>query len=407
VTLLRSVLPLLLVSLVWAQDESRELFHQIGAISSELEQITGLRLKHAVPYDFMTREKVGEYLNKRLKEAVKPDEIRAEEITLKKFGLVPPDFDLAKNTIDLLTEQAAAFYDYHAKKLYLTAAAAPGAEQPALVHELAHALADQHFDLARFIRQGRQSDDGSLARMAVMEGQASWLMSEYLARKNGQSLRERPALARAMSDSTEDGAGSFPVYEGTPLYLRRSLLFPYTEGLLFQQAVMEKFGAGGFGEVFRHAPASTQQILHPEKYFAAALPAQPSLPAVKLPRGFKELVGGTFGEFDAGVLIEQYAGKQKARDLAPHWRGGQYDLRERRGREARVILLFAIAWDGEEAARDFLAVYRAVLEKKWKRMEIAAEPPAGITGRGDDGWFRLRREGSVVRGVEGLEAEVH
>ena len=55
-----------------------------------------------------------------------------------------------------------------------------------LAHELAHAIADQNYNLGKFIRQGRKSDDGSTARLAVMEGQATWLMSEFLARKMGQ-----------------------------------------------------------------------------------------------------------------------------------------------------------------------------------------------------------------------------
>ena len=51
---------------------------------------------------------------------MKPAELRTEELTLKKFGFVPQDFDLKKTTIDLLTEQTAAFYDFHRKKLYIT-----------------------------------------------------------------------------------------------------------------------------------------------------------------------------------------------------------------------------------------------------------------------------------------------
>ena len=129
-----------------------------------------------------------------MKDNARPEEIRAEELTLKKFGLVPQDFDLAKNTVDLLTEQAAAFYDYNKKKLFITESTPSDTQEPVLAHELSHALADQNFNLARFIRQARKSDDGSTARLAVMEGQATWLMSEYMARKSGQSLKE---LARA------------------------------------------------------------------------------------------------------------------------------------------------------------------------------------------------------------------
>ena len=117
-------------------------------------------LHHPVPCDFITKEKINEFLNKRVKEVAKPEEIRAEELTLKKFGLVPQDFDLAKNTVDLLTEQAAAFYDYDKKKLFITESTPEEPQEPVLAHELSHALADQNFNLAKFIKQGRKSDDG-------------------------------------------------------------------------------------------------------------------------------------------------------------------------------------------------------------------------------------------------------
>src|SRR5271157_2077755 len=164
----------------------------------DLTQISGMRLRHPVPCDYITKEKINAFLKERMKDVASPEEIRAEELTLKKFGFVPPDFDLAKTTVDLLTEQAAAFYDYNKKKLFITESTPSDTQEPVLAHELSHALADQNFNLARFIRQGRKSDDGSTARLAVMEGQATWLMSEYLARKNGQSLKDLPALVSTM-----------------------------------------------------------------------------------------------------------------------------------------------------------------------------------------------------------------
>src|SRR5689334_5858653 len=230
---------------------ARQLCGEANRIAEDLTKISGLPLHHSVPCDFITKEKINDFLNKRVKEVAKPEEIRAEELTLKKFGLVPPDFDLAKNTVDLLTEQAAAFYDYDKKKLFITESTPADTQEPVLAHELSHALADQSFNLAKFIKQGRKSDDGSTARLAVMEGQATWLMSEYLARKNGQSLKNSPALVAMMSSMSESGAGQYPVFESSPLYLRSTLVFPYTKGMLFQNALVERDSQWAFFEVFR------------------------------------------------------------------------------------------------------------------------------------------------------------
>ncbi len=67
----------------------------------------------------MSKRQLRQFLTKRIKKTLKPEEIYADELALKMFGLVPQDFDLRKSTIDLLTEQAAAFYDYDEKKLFL------------------------------------------------------------------------------------------------------------------------------------------------------------------------------------------------------------------------------------------------------------------------------------------------
>src|SRR5580692_10831423 len=169
----------LLVSLPLARAE--DLFGNIGHIKEGLSAITGLKFKRDVPYALIGKDELHRYLEKRLHETMKPEDARAEELTLKMLGLVPSDFDLRKNTLDLLTEQAAAFYDYNAKKLFVLQGSGGGDEERiALVHELAHALADQHFHLAKYIHEGMRSDDSSTARQAVMEGQATWLMAAYV-----------------------------------------------------------------------------------------------------------------------------------------------------------------------------------------------------------------------------------
>jgi hypothetical protein len=375
---------------------------QVPEISRQLARITGLPLRRPVPCKFIDKIQVNAFLKKRLKEESTPEEIRGEELTLKKFGLVPADFDLAASTVDLLTEQAAAFYDYNARKLFLTGSAGGESEDGVLAHELAHALADQNFHLARYIRRGRQSDDGSTARLSVMEGQATWLMNEYAARSHGQTLLGNPALAASLSGAADSTAGQFPVFDNAPLYLRRSLMFPYIEGMAFQSAVLERDRLRGFAEVFTDAPVSSQQILHPEKYFAHVAPTVPALPEPHLPRGYKGLLRGELGELEHAILLEQYAGKPQAQAIAPHWRGCRFELIENK-KLARVVLVYAVEWDDEASAATYFSLYRQVLARKWKRMTVDAETPASITGTGDDGRFELRRDGAIVTSVEGME----
>jgi hypothetical protein len=386
-------------------DRGLAVCREVPDIARELTAISGLELRRPVPCDFMSKEKVNEFLKQKVKHGSTKEEIRADELTLKKFGLVPQDFDLSSSTVDLLTEQAAAFYDYDRKKLFITETASREDEEPVLAHELAHALADQKFDLGKFMRKGRNSDDGSAARLAVMEGQATWLMSEYMARKSGRSLADSPDLVRAMSGVSDSG-GQFPVFESEPLYLRLTLVFPYTKGMLFQNSVFQRDGKDGFAEVFKRSPVSTAQILHPDLYFDDVKPADPDLPEPHLPHGYKGLVGGSLGELDTSVLLEQYLGKERAAEIAPHWRGSAFELRENK-KAKRVVLLYAAEWDSEESAGLYLKAYREVLAKKWKHMTVASESDSAVSGDGDDGGFELRRTGKIVTSIEGREPAIH
>lgn len=393
---------LALVGPAAAQTDPRaeKLCSEANRIVDDLTTISGMTRRREVPCDFITKEKINEFLKKRVKETIKPEEIRAEELTLKKFGLVPRDFDLAKNTVDLLTEQAAAFYDYEKKKLFITETTPTDTQDPVLAHELSHALADQNFNLGKFIKQGRNSDDGATARLAIMEGQATWLMAEYLARKLGKSLKDSPEMVTMMSAMSE-GGGQFPIFDNAPLYLRQTLVFPYTKGMLFQNAIFQRDGIASFAEVFRKPPISTQQILHPDLYFLNTKPADPVLPEPKL-RGYKGLVGGSLGELEHGILIEQSAGKGRAAELAPHWRGANFLLMENKT-AARVVLLYAVEWETEDAARDYFLIYRQAMAKKWLEMKVTSESADAVTGMGDDGRFELHLKGKLVTSVEGLE----
>ena len=383
------------------------LFSEIGTIEEGLSEITGLRFTRQVPYAVINKEQLRRYLEDRIKESVKPADLRAEELTLKLLGLIPPEFDLRQNTVDLLTEQAAAFYDYNKRRLYVLEGSGAGAEERmALVHELAHALADQHFPLRKYIREGLQSDDGSTARLAVMEGQASWLMAAYLSKLSGGPADVPDGVLQLMTNTMAGSAAQYPVFSKAPPYIRESLVFPYSDGMLFQNAVFKKLGREAFSEVFQRAPASTQQIIHPDRYLAHSVPAVPDPPAVPAPREMRKLAEGSLGEFDFRVLLSQYTSKDEGEQASAHLAGGSYTLFEYK-HDKLPVLAFASTWDSEESAAKYLELYHRVLEGKWKKPEIAPQTSTEIVGHGDSGYFRAWREGASVYHLEGLQSPVH
>lgn len=374
---------------------------RIDHIVSELSEITGLAKRREVRHSTISRDELKSFLEKRIREEVKPEEIRIEEQLLRKLGFVPPEFDLRQTTIDLYTEQAAAFYDFESKKLVLLEGNDAAMEEAALAHELAHALADQHFRLSRFLDRAGKNDDGALARMAVMEGQATWLMAELLVRQAGQSLFKAPEMAELMSRMVAASSGQFPVLDNAPLYIRESLLFPYTSGMKLQNAVVQKRGKAGFAEVFRNPPDTTRQVLHPETYLNPERVLPPTLPRLVRQGRYRTAAEGTIGEFDYAVLISQYVGEEAVRGVAPSWRAGLYRYLEHK-REEGAVLLQATRWADAEKAGEFLRSYRSILEGKWETFEVDAETADRIAGRGDDGYFVVWRDGTQVLSAEGM-----
>ncbi len=107
------------------------------------------------------------------------------------------------------------------------------------------------------------------------------------------------------------------------------------------------------------------------------------------------------GELDHAILIRQYGTAAQADAIAPHWKAGRYLLLENRSLE-RIVLRYVSEWDSPDTARDFFRLYRQVLRKKWKSMDIAHESEDEISGTGDDGSFVVRLTGSRVSSTEGL-----
>jgi len=383
------------------------LFSEIGGIETSLAGITGLRFTRNVPYATINKEQLRRYLEQRIKEAIKPADLRAEEFTLKMLGLIPSDFDLRQSTIDLLTEQAAAFYDYNKKKLFVLEGTGEGPEERiALVHELAHALADQHFHLGKYIHEGSRSDDGSTARLAVMEGQATWLMTAYMSKQTGGPAEVSDNALEIMSHSVEGSAEQYPVFSKSPPYIRETLVFPYSEGMLFQNAVFKKLWQQAFSEVFAHPPESTQQILHPDKYLDHKRPDIPESPAISGARDFRKLADGSLGELDYRVLLTQYAGKDEGAKAATHLAGSSYALYEHK-KDVYAVIAFASTWDSPESAREYLQLYKRVLSGKWKKLEIQSETESQVTGHGDTGYFRAWADGATVRHIEGWKSPLN
>lgn len=386
------VLLMAIASSGWSQDLRKQVDEHLKQVS----QYTGFSVKRSVPSAMITREELEKYLRSKMKDEVDDRKVLLEELVLKRFGFAPESFQLKETTVNLLKEQAAAFYDFKEKRLYVLDSGGGEIADELLVHELGHALADQHFCLKCFLKGAKGDDDASLARMAVMEGQAMYLMGEHAARGVGLKLKDSPALIERLSRPDDSADDLYPVMKTVPLYLKESLLFPYAQGFRFQAAVCAQH-EDCMRRVFETPPASSAQVMHPELYFQGVKPEKISAPAAPA-RGWKQRAAGSFGEIDASILLRTF---RRDASIAEGWAGGEYALFEHK-KTRYILLTHASRWKDEAYARRWFAAYAELLASKWKKLSVTVRQPDLWEGTGDHGGFRLTRRGRDVLVEEGL-----
>jgi hypothetical protein len=220
-------------------------------------------------------------------------------------------------------------------------------------------------------------------------------------RQGHRSMIGNRLLAVAAASASKVEADRFPVFSKAPLFLRETMLFPYSEGLVFQQTVIDKLGEDAFGEIFRNPPLNSQHIINPETYLEGRKTPPLALPAVKLPKGFRRIHEGEIGQLDHRILLNQYISEEVADDLSPHWRGGRYEIRENR-KTHEAVLNYAVRWERPEDAARYFDLYKLICKKKWSGVEFETETDSEVSGRAEGRRFRLTRNGTVFTSVEGL-----
>jgi len=118
-----------------------------------------------------------------------------------------------------------------------------------------------------------------------------------------------------------------------------------------------------------------------------------------------------FGEEDMRVLLRQYESVAFAQGLAPGLAGGSYRIDEdrkadRKQKVRHTSLIFATVWDTEDSAVAFLNAYQTVLEKKWKNVDKGEQDTTHISGKSEDGYYRVERKGKTVVSLEGFSEKL-
>src|SRR5271167_178702 len=134
--------------------EAEELFHDVDQILQFASKDTGLPIKKEVKRRLTSRDEVVAYLQKNMAEDKDAQRLRRSELVLKKFGLLPRDFDLQTFLVALLREQVAGYYDIKTKTVNLLDWIDTEQQRPVMAHELTHALQDQSIGLEKWMKPG-------------------------------------------------------------------------------------------------------------------------------------------------------------------------------------------------------------------------------------------------------------
>ena len=274
--------------------QAKELFASVDQILSFASKDSDLSIHHPVKRRLTTRNEVEHYILSKMKDDKDAQRLESSEIVLKKFGLLDRDFHLRPFIVSLLTEQIAGYYDSKSKTVNMLDWIAPDDQKPVLAHELTHALQDQHVDLEKWSDQSKQSiaknvdednehlrvDEADTAREAVAEGQAMVVFLDWGLAPKGQSLAQLPDIAAQLDDVGGDDADS-PVLKRAPLLLKESLLFPYREGLNFEQVVLKDEGPRqAFAGALDRPPATSYEIMHPRAWERQVHPTLLTMPDI-------------------------------------------------------------------------------------------------------------------------------
>lgn len=325
-----------------AQVQAGSLDEHVRRLAPAVERAAGLTFKTPPVVAVRSREQVRGYLLAKLAEELPPEELEGMRQAYRLLGLVPDTLDLGALLLDLYTEQVAGYFDPDSNTLYAVAGAEPTQLAMVLAHELVHALQAQYVDLDSLLFSDRSSNDRTTAVHAVVEGQATLYGIRVLMPES--DLTRAPGFWKEIRQVIRTQQAAMPVFSHSPLVIRESLIFPYLAGADFVRwyDATHPRGRLPFGV---HAPQSTEQVLHTERYRARDAP---------VPITFDSLLQNhvtyenELGEFEIRLLFAQMEGESAATGAPLGWGGDRY-----RVYDGEALVWYSV-WDSAPVRDRFL-----------------------------------------------------
>lgn len=354
----------------------------------KIERIGKLKFKKQVPLRYMGRRRLNRYVASILDREYSPGLSEKEAYYFRAMGFIRGDdiLDVKAMRRRLLENNVGGIYNEQTKEFVLATESrhTDYLHSMLLVHELRHALQDQYFDLASLMGTFSDFDDRKLARLAAIEGDATFIMLKC-------SDLDPELLSSNISSGALLSFSPVPkpaLLHDKPEIIKYQLIMPYVEGLRFVCYVFKKKGIKGVNKILHRPPLSTEQILHPEKYFLK----EPPMPVIVnyRPEGYELIHSGVIGEYMLNILLRPN-NDEYIPDSAAGWGGDMFHLYKK---DKYYFYTWESLWDEITFCNDFYTRYKHYLENRYavrfKEGKINDTP--FIAGAGVGGYFFLRKE---------------
>jgi hypothetical protein len=369
--------------------DAKELFKSVDKIVAFASEDSGFPKRSAVKRRLVGSAEVEKYTRDQQAKEGYAQRLARSEMTMKKFGLLPREFNLREFVVKANGKEIAAYYDDETKTISMLNWIPLERQAPILAHELTHALQDQNYDLKAWLKAGQGAsqpgenkssdqdvdDDSAGARRAVVEGQAQIVFVDYLLAPMGRTLQNTPGLIYQMEEPAVKAVADSQLLHDAPMILREMGTFPYREGLIFEGELLEKGGKKmAFSGVFARPPHNTHEVLQPTAYINSEKLSPVRIPDVQPILSDKYAVYdfGGIGELDLRALLKTYGNRKEADNLAAGWQGGAYVAYRRTAKTATdalttadLALLYVSRWKSPQSAERFAHVYATATAQRY------------------------------------------
>jgi hypothetical protein len=309
--------------------------------------------------------------------AITDEEVAIYRTVWGRLGFIPTDFDLRAATKANALRYGAVYEEKNGGQITKF----DEDDQPAyMVHELVHALQDQHFDLAAH-DEAATSVDELLSARALVEGDARLAETRYRIESwHGDPLVEAPKLvtsAHAREESQE-----LLAFEGVPAFISGFASFSYSYGsVVVAKAVglhdqPARWDTAGADALFRGgAPRSSEAILRTSLGIEVDPIVDVGLERLPLPLAetYEMRVVERIGAWFTWILLRE-AGETRF-EIAMDWDGDQLVvIGSKDPKEPPSAVVWTSAWENEVVASQ--------VADDLRRLHAAAAEPLVVDRRG-------------------------